>query len=495
MKKTRKENDQGNYKKIAKSQEGITLVALVITIIIIIILATVTINMAFGNNGLITQAQLAKDMASNSTTAEGEDMNRLMQEYANVMAEDSEINPPDVTPPTDGTFSEDKGVNSPNIGPNMELVVFDDNTDTWVPDETKDGYSYVDTSTEGANTSEWANAKVTIDGIDSYFVWIPRYAYKINGENDIDIKFLQGTGNLAADGVTTCKYADDPTLNTSTDYIIHPVFTANADLGGGFGNNNGTNDNGIEGIWIGKYEASLANKADGTNIVLSTSDSTDGDILLSENPDKTIVTKPGYSSWRNCTIGKMYTNALAYSKDLESHMLKNSDWGAVAYLTESKYGRNGNEIGMNTNSSYITGGGANNAYATTNQNQSTTGNVYGIYDMRGGATERVAGYYNGSTSSDLTNNGGSFASNGGPSTKYATAYTGTSASTAYKYGDATYETSGWHSDDASFVNSDYPFFHRGGYYDHLASITGVFYYSNSKGGAYTYDSFRVSLVV
>ena len=33
MKKTRKENDQGNYKKIAKSQEGITLVALVITIL------------------------------------------------------------------------------------------------------------------------------------------------------------------------------------------------------------------------------------------------------------------------------------------------------------------------------------------------------------------------------------------------------------------------------------------------------------------------------
>ena len=491
MKKTRKENNQGNYKKMAKSQKGITLVALVITIIIIIILATVTLNMALGDNGLITQAQLAKDMASNSTTAEGEDMNRLMQEYANVMAEDSEINPPVVTPPTDGTFNEDKGVNTPNIGPNMELVVFDDNTDTWVADETKDGYSYVDISTEGANTSEWANAKVTIDGIDSYFVWIPRYAYKINGENDIDIKFLQGTGNLAADGVTVCKYADDPTLDTTTDYIIHPAFTANADLGGGFGNNNGTNDNGISGIWIGKYETSLANKADGTNIVPSSSNA---NILLESNTDKTIVTKPGYSSWRYITIGNMYTNALAYSTDLESHMLKNSEWGAVAYLTESKYGRNGTEIGF-SDDGYITGGGADNAYATTNQDQSTTGNVYGIYDMRGGASEYVASYYNGSTSSNLTNNGGSFASNGGPSTKYATAYTGTSSSTAYKYGDATYETSGWHSANANFMNSNNPFFSRGGYFSNNASNPGVFYYNYNNGGASGNNSFRLALVL
>lgn len=43
------------------NDSGITLVALVITIIVIIILATVTINMAFGDNGLITQAELARE--------------------------------------------------------------------------------------------------------------------------------------------------------------------------------------------------------------------------------------------------------------------------------------------------------------------------------------------------------------------------------------------------------------------------------------------------
>ena len=465
MKKTRKENNQGNYKKMAKSQKGITLVALVITIIIIIILATVTLNMALGDNGLITQAQLAKDMASNSTTAEGEDMNRLMQEYANVMAEDSEINPPVVTPPTDGTFNEDKGVNTPNIGPNMELVVFDDNTDTWVADETKDGYSYVDISTEGANTSEWANAKVTIDGIDSYFVWIPRYAYKINGENDIDIKFLQGTGNLAADGVTVCKYADDPTLDTTTDYIIHPAFTANADLGGGFGNNNGTNDNGISGIWIGKYETSGSSSQ--------------------------LKVQPNVDSLSSVNIGNMYTYAKAYSTELESHMLKNSEWGAVAYLTESKYGRNGTEIDMNTTS--FTGGNWSNGYVI-NTRQSTTGNVYGIYDMRGGTGEYVASYYTGGKSTYL-NNGSSF-TNTKTSDKYATAYTEESVSIGYKYGDATYETSGWHSDGTFFVYSYYPFFDRGGEADSIiTSDTGVFYSDINSGKAFSTFTFRIALSI
>ena len=87
-----------------KSERGITLVALVITIIIIIILATVTINMAFGDNGLITQAQKAKDMTANSIAAEQEGMNSVMSEYLNVMAEDSEITPPDPPTPTDPTI-------------------------------------------------------------------------------------------------------------------------------------------------------------------------------------------------------------------------------------------------------------------------------------------------------------------------------------------------------------------------------------------------------
>ena len=46
--------------KEAKEKKGITLIALVITIVILIILSTITINFAFGENGLVTMAETAK---------------------------------------------------------------------------------------------------------------------------------------------------------------------------------------------------------------------------------------------------------------------------------------------------------------------------------------------------------------------------------------------------------------------------------------------------
>ena len=53
-----------------KKENGITILSLVITIIIIIILATITINFAFGDDGLINIAEEARDMAANSTDYE-----------------------------------------------------------------------------------------------------------------------------------------------------------------------------------------------------------------------------------------------------------------------------------------------------------------------------------------------------------------------------------------------------------------------------------------
>lgn len=55
--------------------------------------------MALGDNGLLKQAQLAKDMATNSTIAESENMNQLLQEYMNLMAEDGEVEIPDTPEP------------------------------------------------------------------------------------------------------------------------------------------------------------------------------------------------------------------------------------------------------------------------------------------------------------------------------------------------------------------------------------------------------------
>ncbi len=48
-------------KKQKNKQEGITLIALVVTIIVLIILAGVSISMIVGENGIITQAKTAKE--------------------------------------------------------------------------------------------------------------------------------------------------------------------------------------------------------------------------------------------------------------------------------------------------------------------------------------------------------------------------------------------------------------------------------------------------
>ena len=360
--------------------------------------------------------------------------------------------------------------------------------------------------------SRWANAEVEIDygegnqKIKSYFVWIPRYAYRIiyfkdepskneylNGTKTEDEAIKEGKiiGYSDSRGIVSIdtegnvkKVSGTTSLNIDGKYFrVHPAFIDDSK------NNyeNGGWDEELPGIWVGKYETSLVNKSDGRNI--NTNSTTAGDKIVdsANNTDKAIAVQPNMRSWRYCTISNQYTSAKAYSTNLNSHMLKNSEWGAVAYLTESKYGRNGTEVTINDNSSYITA----DAGISANPEQSSTGNETGIYDLSGGAYEYVAAYYNGS---NLLSNGSSFASQNGTSTEYATAYTGTSAASAYKPGDATYETSAWHSDSAYFVNSSNPFFVRGGSYN-IGPSAGLFYSYRNFGNSSGYRGFRMCLAV
>lgn len=186
--------------------------------------------------------------------------------------------------------------------------------------------------------------------------------------------------------------------------------------------------------------------------------------------------------------------------------------GAVAYLTHSPYGRNGNEIIINNSSSFITGNaggsvsassasGTTNVYNTTGgMLASTTGNITGIYDMSGGAYEYVAAWNKNSTSSYISN-GSSFASQGGSSTKYATAYNGDSSdvpsSSRCIIGDATYEVyvsnyGAWFGDHSYCAYQSSPFFERGGYCGG-GTRTGLFSSDNLNGSAGIYESFRVCL--
>ena len=63
-----------------KQNQGITLIALVITIIILIILAGVTISMIVGEGGLISRADQAKSDTANATAQEGEQIDTLVNE-------------------------------------------------------------------------------------------------------------------------------------------------------------------------------------------------------------------------------------------------------------------------------------------------------------------------------------------------------------------------------------------------------------------------------
>ena len=319
---------------------------------------------------------------------------------------------------------------------------------------------------------KWANAK-TSDG--SMWVWIPRYAYSVtsgyhsSNAGTIEVEFMKGLTNETSTGRTSFNNASG-----QGNWNIHPAF------------NYGTT---VSGIWVAKFEASsVQGNSNGS-----------GDNVTS----KTLQVKPGVSSWRSITVNDIYTNCLNYNKTLNSHMMKNDEWGAVAYLSKSKYGKNA-EVDINSDSSYYTGGGSGNAYVT-NVGQSTTGTVHGVYDMSGGAWEYVAAYVN-NGNSNLTNYGSSLV-NGDAKTKNVYSK-GSSDSrdnnysaNSGKYGDAVYETSAngnsssssWYGDYSSFPSSGVPFFLRGGYYNN-GTYAGVFFFSAYDGNSYSNVSFRPVLV-
>ena len=315
-----------------------------------------------------------------------------------------------------------------------------------------------------------ANAGTAIPENDilAYFVWIPRYKYKLfnatyasgTSAQVIDVTFENETSST---GTVTCTYdtsGNETCQNKSNgNWYTHPAFT--------FG------DTELKGIWVGKFETT------GSGM---------------ENTTITPTVKPGVASLRNITIATMYSaSKLIRSTDYlttnganesDSHMMKIIEWGAVAYLKQSIYGLGITDIGVNSNGSYYTGGGSGTSYKT-NIGQSTTGNITGVYDMSGGAYEYVMGNYNKmAKDSRLTIST--------VPTGHIDIYSGTSVSASH-LGDALGETAGWYSDYARFVNSISSWFNRGGYYYGGDDSAGVFYFSSGSGGGFDSIGFRVVL--
>ena len=443
-------------------------------------MASVTISAVFSDNGIIKKAQEVANKTKEAVQKEQAELNQLYNDLASALNNvPEEPIPPEPPLPSDGSYNASKGVNTPKLGSGMTPIKW--NGSSWVntTGSDKDWYDYT--------AKKWANAK-TSDG--SMWVWIPRYAYSItsgyhsSSAGNIDVEFMKGLTNETSTGRTSFQNASG-----QGNWNIHPAFN--------YGQT-------VSGIWVAKFEAS----PEGATTNTSNSEY--------NGTGKKLQVKPGVSSWRSITISNIYTVCKNYNSALNSHMMKNDEWGAVAYLSKSKYGKQNEEVWINNSSSYITGSAGNSASAgtdagTTNDytstqgvKASTTGTVYGVYDMSGGAWEYVAGYVNNGNSS-LTSYGSSLV-NGDAKTKnvYNKASSDNNTNNynanSSKYGDAVYETStsgsgstSWYGDYSYFPGTDWPFFYRGGDYND-GTGAGVFYFNGSSGNSISYGSFRPVLV-
>ena len=447
--------------------------------------------------------------------------------------------------------------NAPDLVDGLIPVVYDESSSTWVKtnsiNENNSWYDY--------DNNKWANAvlvtetnrntyqsasvgtEISIDDILAFYVWIPRYKYRVwniskqAGDEStyaynayskgIDIKFETGKETT---GVINCTYnfnVDSANggidLSTTTaetcngsngQYYTHPAFTFGSDE--------------LRGIWVSKFEISSSDPT-----------ATDGG---GDTTDLTVRSLPNVNSWRNIKISDINTviqnmqiNGNIYGlstsrTNADSHMLTNMEWGAITYLTHSKYGRcpNGSctRVTINNCQSYVTGIGGDSISAgksstscVTAANQydgvygklaSTTGNITGVYDMSGGAWEYVMGSMSKVTTGytfSPSNTG--FASNWftNDTSKYLTTYakdTVSSGQQSYnraRLGDATAEAllsatsdGGWYSNYASFPYSSTTWFFRGGSYNNSSNAGLFYFYYHTGSGAHSYYSFRSSLV-
>ena len=427
------------------------------------------------------------------------------------------------------TFLKDNVINS-------TLIKADNTNNNWYDYENKMWANAVMVKTE--KRDKYMNAKVGTeikeDDVLAYYVWIPRYKYQLFNaeykkpimsddfitcvdncleEQLIEVIFESGTNTT---GETRCQVSEigveTCTNKENGKWYTHPAFT--------FG------DTELEGIWVGKFETS-GNATTPTIKPNMTS-------LTNQNVSTQFITSQKFNSTKYLTKNG--------TKQTDAHMMKNIEWGAVAYLKQSKYGLGNIDMGMNNyyycdkyGDAYVSydkaseycespvyhktgcGDKANreetsfcNAYYTVRGRMaSTTGNITGVYDMSGGTDEYVMGVIqDNDTTKRSPMSGYSTIDNSGYIGKAGESYIDSGNTLAFpnlKYydlyangshlGDATGETAGWYKDYVYFVSSDRPWFYRGLNTFNYRQSTGIFAFGAYYGGASDYSTFRSVLSI
>lgn len=462
--------------------------------------------------------------------------------------------------------------NIPKLADGMIPVIYNDTNDMWeIADTTTTWYDYDSqmwanavTVSDASYRTALAGTAIPMDVINTMWVWIPRFKYKISDSigSDIDISnppmidvvFEAGTHTS---GVSEKVYRNGITNDgTNTNYYTHPAFRNIENIEYDESTTSrGAWDEEITGFWAGKFETSIDGSVttDNSNTCYSTKSEEN-----CNTSNLTPIIKPDVESLNYQTISNQFLTSLKFangtmdtttgevtfstnsnniyglnttSNTVDTHMMKNIEWGAVAILSQSQYGKMGNssytgknkEIYKNnsfnsTNNEIYTGRSSGSpsksstTYGTYSYNDktctttdpictgveaqyagtgaSTTGTIYGVYDMSGGAWEHLMGNWaNNTASSSFTTL---------PTSKYCDLYHGISLNSITKeksiLGDATYETMKWYSDYPGFVYDSSPWAVRGGFFNNT-SDAGVFYSSIGNGAALNRFSFRSTLIL
>ena len=432
------------------------------------------------------------------------------------------------------------GLNRPRMDANMIAVVYNEDTSSWskVEESDENWYNY--------GFGKWANAvtvtsasrskyqkaasgtAIPMSDIETMWVWIPRYSYTIGSEDGTSYygkqgQYLSSKPTLSLPGEIDVKFVSKSVKDTgSAQYkVAEGVKNWRTPDAFTFGNEE------LSGIWVGKFETSSSNPSatyGGGNVT---------------NLDAMI--KPNVTSWRAiqtsniAEVGRNITksgNRYGFNTTLfNSHAMKNSEWALVAYLSQSNYGKLKNnsytgankEIYQNKSDQYITGcsygspSNGNTDYgcqytyekSPSGTGASTTGTIYGIYDMSGGAWEYMMGdyapggeRYSGMSTTahsgytGLLQDGTKFTGKNWLEDKYYDFYESSDPLTACKGASCTThalnETAGWYGDYTYMVTAQYPWSVRGGYYYNV-SVAGVFAYNNYYGHIVSNESFRLVL--
>ena len=173
-----------------------------------------------------------------------------------------------------------------------------------------EGQKYIFANYSSTGTSVWANIKCSANTLESYWVWIPRFAYKLDSSNStsniifIDLDNKQMNGAELPEG-----------------YEVHELFKEN---------------NTLKGIWFSKYQPSpletisidntepeapnLSNfKAEDTKLIYYTSDGNENiEVDYSENPNQAIE-KDGKMYYFYNYKNKIWANIKCSANGIESY--------------------------------------------------------------------------------------------------------------------------------------------------------------------------------